>query len=167
MPLRRDKEICVIHIAQQYSESLSAQFLTTSKWNQVPRDRLITGHFFRVASHEIEFIVRLIASGYPLISGGPSGRTFSFVYGDEIYDADDQVRINHSVFLIGPGVLNYPSNPTSTNSHSLATWPLNPYGEREYALVILVVFCFSLLYYLYCMQILLFLYCCIHALPVQ
>lgn len=124
------RALCVISIAQRFGVRLNAPSLTApSQWDQEQNDRVMMGPFFNVDAHDTELIVRLIAGGYPLICGMPSGRTFTFVNGDEIYDGGE-APINHCVLLIGSGVVNYPGNPTKSNRNSRHTWPLNNHHQR-------------------------------------
>ncbi|KAF7093345.1 hypothetical protein CFC21_095761 [Triticum aestivum] len=128
--LEIDRALCVIYIAQQYGVRLSAPSLTTwFEWQQESNDKVMMGSFFHVPSNDTELIIRLIAGGYPLICGVPSGRTFKFTSADEIYDGG-RVPTNHCVLLIGSGVFNYPGNPDAIPRHTLGTWPLNRDGRR-------------------------------------
>lgn len=83
---------------------------------------------FQVPKSEIDHAVHLVAGGYPLVTGVPTGRCFVYLTSGQIYDTPEGIDPTHAVLVIGFGVANWPGEDKSNSA--LASWPQDMDGNR-------------------------------------
>ncbi|CAM0871663.1 unnamed protein product [Alopecurus aequalis] len=126
----RDLRIeCIFNIAQALGVGYETPVFRPFGW--APSTRVLRmGEAFKVPAGNVQYIIRLIAGGHPLVAAVPTGRTFRYVAAGQIYDGCN-LEANHAVALIGSGVAHWPGNPTVHNSAALRDWPLHPSTRKK------------------------------------